>query len=64
MEVLLTVPQIRKLWQDWALDYVKQFDYPAIVDQYEQLYKEALKKHKDSTGQYKKRSKRAKVKTK
>jgi phosphatidylinositol alpha-mannosyltransferase len=64
MEVLLTVPQIRKLWQDWALDYVQQFDYPAIVDQYEQLYKDALKKHKDSVGLFKKRSKSAKVKTK
>jgi phosphatidyl-myo-inositol alpha-mannosyltransferase len=64
MELLLTEPRVRKLWQDWALEYVKQFDYPAIVDHYEQLYKESLKKHKDSVGMYQKQLKPAKVKTK
>lgn len=35
--------ELAKLWRKWALNYVKQFDYPNIVDQYEGLYKKALK---------------------
>lgn len=46
LELLLTQPKLRKLWQDWALDYVKQYDYSAVIDQYEALYSEALERHK------------------
>ena len=46
LELLLTVPELRQLWQEWALEYVQQFDYSAVIDQYEQLYIDALKKHK------------------
>lgn len=45
LNLLLNEPELRKLWQKWAVDYVKQFSYPLIVDQYEELYKEALKQH-------------------
>ncbi|HWB39146.1 MAG TPA: glycosyltransferase family 4 protein [Candidatus Saccharimonadales bacterium] len=45
LRLLLTEPDLRKLWQDWAKDYVHQFDYPAVVDQYEALYTEALKQY-------------------
>ncbi len=48
LELLLTQPELDKLWQKWALNYVKQFDYPNIVDQYENLYVEALERHGDS----------------
>ena len=46
-ERLLTMIEeepVRKLWQDWAEVYVKQFDYEKIVDSYEKLYKEHIRK--------------------
>jgi phosphatidylinositol alpha-mannosyltransferase len=45
LNVLLSQPQLRALWQKWAKNYVKQFSYPNIVDRYEKLYEEALKQH-------------------
>lgn len=45
LELLLNQPALRKIWQEWAAEYVKQYSYPLIVDQYEALYKEALKQH-------------------
>jgi phosphatidylinositol alpha-mannosyltransferase len=42
LEMLLYQPELRKLWQDWAKDYVQQFSYPRVVEQYEELYIEAL----------------------
>ncbi len=39
IDLLLMNDNLRKLWQDWALDYVKQFAYPKVVDAYELLYK-------------------------
>jgi phosphatidyl-myo-inositol alpha-mannosyltransferase len=45
LELLLTQPKLRELWREWAADYVKQFDYKTILDQYEALYHEALKQH-------------------
>lgn len=44
MELLLTDQDIRKLWLKWAGRYVKQFDYTLVVDQYERLYKTALRR--------------------
>lgn len=46
LELLLTQPELRELWCNWAADYVKQFDYSSVLDQYEALYKEALERHK------------------
>lgn len=43
IEVLLTDEDIRHLWRDWALDAVKQYTYPNIVDQYEALYDAATR---------------------
>lgn len=45
LELLLYQSDIRLLWKNWAHDYIKQFSYPEIVDQYEQLYKVAIKEH-------------------
>jgi phosphatidylinositol alpha-mannosyltransferase len=42
LELLLLDADLRGLWQKWAKDYVRQFDYPKIVDRYEALYKTAL----------------------
>ena len=38
MQLLLEDDSLRVLWQSWARDYVRQFDYEKIVDQYEALY--------------------------
>jgi phosphatidylinositol alpha-mannosyltransferase len=45
LDLLLHQEELRKLWQRWAKEYVKQFNYPDVVDRYEAFYKEALKQH-------------------
>jgi phosphatidyl-myo-inositol alpha-mannosyltransferase len=45
IDLLLHQPELRKLWQRWAKEYVKQFNYPDVVDRYEAFYKDALKQH-------------------
>ena len=45
LQLLLSDDNLRKLWQKWALNYVKQFSYPTVVSQYEDLYKVAVKLH-------------------
>ncbi|MBI3624137.1 glycosyltransferase family 4 protein [Candidatus Saccharibacteria bacterium] len=40
LELLLFDQQLRALWQQWAKDYVQQFSYPRVIDQYEALYKQ------------------------
>jgi phosphatidylinositol alpha-mannosyltransferase len=45
LQLLLEDEGIRKHWTKWAASYVKQFSYPNIVDQYEDLYKVALAQH-------------------
>jgi phosphatidylinositol alpha-mannosyltransferase len=44
MQLLLEDDDLRKLWQKWACNYVKQFDYEKVVDSYEKLYKKNLRK--------------------
>ena len=43
LHLLLYDQDIRKLWQNWAKEYVQQFDYVKVVDQHERLYKELIK---------------------
>lgn len=43
LELMLFDQDIRKLWLEWAKDYVKQFDYKNVVDQYEAAYIKAVK---------------------
>ncbi len=45
LDLLMHQKPLRELWQKWAADYVKQFDYPRVVEQYEELYKDALKQY-------------------
>lgn len=45
LDLMLNQEDLRKLWHDWAQEYVKQFSYPKVVGQYEELYKDALKQH-------------------
>lgn len=46
LELLLSDQELRKLWLDWARDYIKQFDYKKITDKYEATYKEAINNKK------------------
>lgn len=43
LELLLYDEELRTLWLKWALPYVRQFDYSAIAEQYENIYKQVLK---------------------
>lgn len=42
LEVLLYQPELRQLWREWAAEEVAQYGYERIVDQYVQVYEEAL----------------------
>lgn len=44
LQLLLYDDGLAKLWRAWAKDYVQQFDYTNVVDRYEKLYQELLKK--------------------
>lgn len=43
LHLFLTDEGTRKSWNTWASEYVKQFDYPRIVDQYEAVYSNVCK---------------------
>jgi glycosyltransferase involved in cell wall biosynthesis len=45
LELFLYEDELRRMWLNWAKNYVKQFDYSKVVDLYEQAYKEAIKIH-------------------
>lgn len=48
IELLLYEADLRKLWRSWAAHEVSQYSYERIVDQYIQVYKEALDARKAS----------------
>jgi phosphatidylinositol alpha-mannosyltransferase len=39
LEYLLTDDEAHAKWRNWALEYVKQFNYTNVIDAYEELYK-------------------------
>lgn len=45
LHLLLSEKSLINLWQKWAADYIKQFNYDNVVDQYESLYREAIEQH-------------------
>jgi len=45
LEIMAFNEDIRSVWLKWASSYIKQFDYPKIVMQYEEAYKKAIKLH-------------------
>jgi len=45
LELMLFNEGLRKLWHQWADPYVEQFDYPKVVDQYLDVYKQAIEHH-------------------
>lgn len=38
LELLLADEELARHWIDWAREYVRQFAYPRVVDQYEAIY--------------------------
>ena len=42
LQLLLMDDDLRALWKKWARDYVRQFDYPKVIDRYEAVYETAL----------------------
>lgn len=52
MELLLYDESVRKIWKTWAKEYVKQYDYREVVNQYEAVYKKALKNKKSKPSMY------------
>lgn len=49
LELLLFDEPAREKWQQWAAQYIKQFNYPVIIDRYEELYYELLKERARNT---------------
>lgn len=45
LDLLLNDQKLRKLWIDWAKEYVQKFNYPQIIDTYEAMYKKSLQDH-------------------
>jgi glycosyltransferase involved in cell wall biosynthesis len=43
LDLLLYENDLRKLWRGWAKEQIGQYDNDRIVDQYEQLYADAIK---------------------
>jgi phosphatidylinositol alpha-mannosyltransferase len=46
LEMMLFDEEMRELWTKWAQEYVKQFDWPKVVAQYEAFYERALANHR------------------
>lgn len=43
LEIFLYDTELRKLFVEWSDEYIKQFDYKLITDQYEKIYKRLLR---------------------
>ena len=42
MELLLFQPELRKLWREWATKELPKYRWDRMVDQYEEVYEQAL----------------------
>lgn len=47
MNLLSQETDLRKLWREWAVEQISQYSYSVIVDQYEEVYRDAIKLHAD-----------------
>ncbi len=45
LRLMIDEPELGKLWRKWAKESISQYDYEKVIDQYETLYKSAIKKH-------------------
>jgi len=43
LQLMLMDEDLRGIWKKWAKDYVRQFDYPKVVDRYEAVYQATRK---------------------
>ncbi len=48
LSIFLEDTALKKLWCEWAQDYVKQFDYVNVVNAYEELYEKHIRKNTKS----------------
>lgn len=46
LELMLRQGVVRKMWLNWSHEYVKQYGLKNVIDQYEAVYKRALKQRK------------------
>jgi phosphatidylinositol alpha-mannosyltransferase len=49
LEIMLRDDAMRKIWLDWANEYVEQFDSKPVIDQYEAVYRKVVKQNKVKT---------------
>lgn len=52
LELLLDNEPLRQLWRQWALDYVKQFDYRGIIAQYDALHARTVQGYHQGQSQF------------
>ncbi len=45
LDLLLHESDLRSLWRTWAAEKIDQYDWPRVVAQYEEIYKQAYEKH-------------------
>lgn len=45
LKLMLNETKLRSLWRTWARQYVRQYSYEKVADQYEKLYEIAVRKH-------------------
>ncbi len=46
LEVMLHDQEVRKVWLNWANDEIQKYDLKKVMDQYEEVYKKAVKSGK------------------
>jgi phosphatidylinositol alpha-mannosyltransferase len=46
LSIMLNDEALRALWRQWAKEYILRYDYARIVDEYEEVYSQALKNRK------------------
>lgn len=51
LDLLLHENALRSLWREWAAEKIQQYSTETIIDQYEKLYKEAIKKYHHTIAQ-------------
>jgi phosphatidylinositol alpha-mannosyltransferase len=47
LELLLHEPDLRKLWREWAAGEMPKYSYRRIVDQYLEVYQQAIERHNE-----------------
>jgi len=46
LELMLYDEPMRQLWLDWSNESIGQYDFKRVIDQYEAVYKKAVKRKK------------------